>query len=264
MNPLHISNLSLENSKELNLMQQFRNLFKPNRFDKELEEALSASEETPNDLRLKIKIGEIYFKKREIAKGVSYFSSVAESFLESGFILKAIAIYKNIIRMLPGSVEYNEKLAELYHQIGMNKDAIIQYLIVVNYYQNHQNKEKVLESARKMVALDPEDIQNRMRLAEIYYNQGLQNEALMEYEEIGKQLKNKDEKEIGLLIDVLEKVFFRRPKDKELLYEICALYLKNNDPEPAMRKIEKNKLIDDAEFKSIYAEARKLFEERKK
>ena len=29
-----------------------------------------------------------------------------------------------------------------------------------------------------MAALDPEDIQNRMRLAEIYYNQGLQDEAL--------------------------------------------------------------------------------------
>lgn len=245
-------------------MQQFKNLFKPNRFDKELEEALAASRENPNDLRLKIRIGEIYFKKRDLSKGVAYFKEVAESYIDSGFVLKAIAIYKNIIRMLPGSVEYNEKLAELYQQIGMKKDSIIQYLIMINYYQNHQNKEKVLETARKMVSLDPEDIQNRMALAEIYYNQGIHDEALKEYEEIGNQLKNKDEKEIGLLIDVLEKIYFRRPKDKELLLEICTLCVKNGDLQSAIRKIEKHKLIDDPQFQPLYEQARRLFEESKK
>ena len=96
MNHPH-SNLSEMNPKESSFMQQIKNLFKPKRFEQELEEALHANQDTPNDLRLKIKIGEIYFKKKDLAKAVSYFSEVAESYIQSGFVLKATAVYKNII-----------------------------------------------------------------------------------------------------------------------------------------------------------------------
>src|SRR4030095_11583812 len=166
--------------KSSNILDQFKGLFKKEKSDKDLQDLLVQVAAHPDDLRLKIRLGEIYFRNRDLENGVSVFREVADAYLREGFVLKAVAIYKNIIRMAPGSVDFNEKLADLYQQLGMGKDAINQYLITINFYQNHGQKEKVLEAARKMVAVDPHDIGNRMRLAEIYYNHKLQDEAVRE------------------------------------------------------------------------------------
>ncbi len=244
----------------LKFLDPFKKFFVRGKYEKELQELLSQISTNPQDLRLKVKLGELRFKRREIPLGIQAFREVAESYVEEGFILKAVAIYKNIIRFAPGAVEFNEKLASVYHQLGMTKDAINQYLIVINYFQNHGEKERVLEAAKKMVAVDPAEIQNRMRLAEIYYNQGFQEAALEEYEKIGNELKVKGGKQISLLIGVLENIFFRRPKDLHLLKEICILHLKNHAPQAVIRKIEKHKLIEDPDFKKIFDKAREMEE----
>lgn len=243
-----------------NFLDQMKGLFQKNKFEKELKDALASTQANPQDLRQKIRLAEVYFRMKDIPKGIEIFTEVAEAYTLEGFYLKAVAIYKNMIRMSPGSVLFNEKLAELYKQLGLVKDAVNQYLIVIHYYQNHGQKEKVLEMAQKMVEVDPQDTPNRMRLAEIYFNQGLQKEALKEYEFIGSQLKEEGGKQLELLIDILEKISFRRPQDKNLLREICILYLKNHDPESSMKKIEKNKLEKEGDFEKIYEKAREMFD----
>lgn len=243
-----------------NFLDQMKGLFHKNKFEKELKGALEATQATPHDMRQKIRLGEIYFRMKDIPKGIEVFLEVAENYTNEGFYLKAVAIYKNMIRMSPGSVQFNEKLAEIYKQLGLIKDSINQYLIVIHYYQNRLQKEKVLEAARLMVEVDPQDVQNRMRLAEIYFNHGLQNEALREYEQIGNQLKEEGGHQLGLLIEVLEKVFFRRPQDKNLLREICILYLKNHNPEAVIKKIEKYKLEKEGDFQKIHEKAREMMD----
>lgn len=248
-----------------NFVEQIKGLFHKNKFEKELKDTLADIAANPQDLRIKIRLGDLYFRMKEIPKGVEVFTEVAEAYTQEGFYLKAVAIYKNMIRMSPGTVVFNEKLAELYKQLGLVKDAVNQYLIVIHYFQNHGQNEKILETAQKMVELDPQDVSNRMRLAEIYYNHGHQNEALKEYERIGNQLKEEGGKQLTLLIEVLEKVFFRRPQDKNLLRELCILYLKDHNPEAALKKIEKYKLEKEGDFEKIYEKAREmiLHDERK-
>ncbi len=253
----------MENTKK-SFVDQMKGLFQKNKFEKELKEVLANTQANPQDLRLKIRLGELYFRMKDIPKGIEVFTEVAEAYTQEGFYLKAVAIYKNMIRMSPGSVVFNEKLAELYKQLGLTKDSINQYLIVIHYYQNHGEKEKVLEMAQKMVETDPEDVSNRMRLAEIYFNQGLQNEALKEYEKIGTQLKEEGGKQLGLLVEVLEKIFFRRPQDKNLLREICILHLKNHNPEAAIKKIEKYKLEKEGDFEKIREKALEILEHDQK
>lgn len=245
-------------NEKKNFLDQFKGLFQKNKFEKELKEVLASVEANPHDLRLKIRLAEIYFRMKDIPKGIEVYREVAEAYTQEGFYLKAVAIYKNMIRMSPGTVEFNEKLAELCKQLGTTQDAINQYLIVIHYYQNHGQKEKVLEVAQHMVETDPQSVPCRMRLAEIYFNQGLQNEALKEYELIGNQLKEEGGKQLGLLIEVLEKVFFRRPQDKNLLKELCILYLKNHNPAAVIKKIEKYKLEKEGDFQKIYEKAAEM------
>jgi len=242
-----------------NFLSQIKKMLHKDKVAQEIEKTLLEIQAHPQDLRLKIKLAELYFKKREVSQGIALFREVAEVYLQEDFLLKAIAVYKNIIRMAPGTVEFNEKLADLYSKLGMLKDAINQYLIVIHYYQNHHDTEKMIDAAEKMVAVDPKEISSRLRLAEIYYNNGMQNKALAEYEKISQELKEKEGGgQIGLLLEVLEKVYLRRPTDQNLLKEICILYLKKHEPNIVIKKIEKSKLEQTPEFDQIYQKAQEM------
>ncbi len=242
-----------------NFLSQIKKMLYKDKVAQEIEKTRLEIEAHPQDLRLKIKLAELYFKKREVAQAIVLFREVADVYLQEDFLLKAVAVYKNIIRMAPGTVEFNEKLADLYCRLGMLKDAMNQYLIVIHYYQNHQETEKMIEAAEKMVAVDPTEISGRLRLAEIYYNHGKQDKALAEYEKISQELKEKEGGvQVGLLLDVLEKVYLRRPKDLNLLKEICILYLKQHNPDVVLKKIEKLKLEQEGAFHQIYLKAQEM------
>jgi hypothetical protein len=235
----------------------FKNLFKKSGPGQELKDLMVLSAQDPSDMRVKLKIGELYFKKRDLPKGITIFREVAEHYTQEGFLLKAIAIYKNILKISPGSVEFNEKLAELYHQMGMKADAAQQFQIVIHYYQTHGKREDSLRVTQKLVQVEPEVVQHRLKLAEIYFNQGMEEESLKEYENIARDLR-KELKQLDVLTEVYEKILLKRPKELGLLRELCVFYLKLKNPQKAIRKIEKYKLENDEQFKPIYEKAHQL------
>ncbi|MCC6271910.1 MAG: tetratricopeptide repeat protein [Deltaproteobacteria bacterium] len=237
----------------------FKGLFKKSGPEGELKEFLAMSAKDPTDMRLKIKVGELYFKKKDIRNGIAWFREVAEHYGESGFLLKAIAIYKNILKFSPGSVEFNEKLGELYAKMGMRGDASQQFQIVVHYYLTHQKGADAIRACQKLVEAEPGEPRHRLRLAEIYFNQGMQDESLKEYEKLARELR-KEMKHLDILVEVYEKILLKKPKELGLLKELCIFYLKLKNPQKALRKIEKYKLEQDEHFKPIYAKALQLKE----
>jgi tetratricopeptide (TPR) repeat protein len=241
------------------LSNLFKGLFKKAGPEGELKEFLAMSAKDPTDMRLKLKVGELYFKKKHIRNGIAWFREVAEHYTETGFLLKAIAIYKNILKFSPGSVEFNEKLGELYAKMGMRGDASQQYQIVVHYYLTHGKGADAVRACQKLVEAEPNEPRHRLRLAEIYFNQGMQDESLREYEKLARDLR-KEMKHLDILVEVYEKILLKKPKEMGLLKELCIFYLKLKNPQKTMRKIEKYKLENDEQFKPIYAKALQLKE----
>jgi len=237
----------------------FKNLFKKTGPAQDLKEFLALSAQDPQDMRLKLKIGELYFKKKDLANGIAVFREVAEHYTREGFLLKAIAVYKNVLKFSPGSVEFNEKMGELYHQMGMSADAARQFQIVIHYHQTRKNNEDATRVARKLIEAEPGEVHHRLRLAEIFTNQGKQEEALHEYERVARDLR-KEMKRLDILAEVYEKILLRKPNEMVLVRELCVFYLKLKNPQKAIRKIEKYKMEKDEHFKAIYDKAQELKE----
>lgn len=225
----------------------------------DLKEMIAQSALDPGDLRLKLQIGKKYFKKKDVQNGIAWYQEVAEKYEEEDFILKAIAIYKEILKYSPGSVEFNEKLGDLFLKVGIAADAAQQYTIVIHYYLSHHQPDNALRVCQKLVEAQPEEVQHRLRLAEIYFNQGMEEESLAEYEKVARQLR-KDLKQLDILAEVYEKILLKRPKEMNLLRELCVFYLKLKNPQKAIRKIERYKLEKDEQFKPIYEKALQLKE----
>lgn len=223
----------------------------------ELKDLIAQAAQDPSDLRLRLQIGKMYFKQKDVRNGIAWYREVAEKYVEDEFVLKAIAIYKEILKYSPGSVEFNESLGDLFMKVGIVADAAQQYQIVIHYHLTHHQPEDALRVGQKLVAAQPDEVQHRLRLAEIYFNQGKEAESLAEYENIARQLR-KEMKQLDVLAEVYEKILLKRPKEMQLLRELCIFYLKLKNPQKAIRKIERYKLEKDQQFKPIYEKALQL------
>lgn len=231
----------------------FARLFQKNKYEKILHDYEELSDTRPGDMRLKIKMAETYFKAKEIKKAVEVYDFVANHYVRENFILKAVAIYKNILKLDPALVEINIKLAELYLKLDMKVDAINQYRIVMQVYADKKDRDNLLDICHKMIELDSSP-QNYRKLAEFYQAYGMTKEALEQYQYLAKiyrENKNYDD-----LLHVYEIILPHQQKNKALIKDICILYLRNQEPDMAIRTIERYKMEGDEIFVQLIEKAK--------
>ena len=137
--------------------------------------------ENPNDASTLNRLGDLYARIDRIDEAVKLFSQIADRYTDDGFFVKAIAIYKKIIKLDPTRLAVYERLAELYHKQGLIPEARTQYQVLVDYYQKHNNPASAIGVLQKMAILIPDDPAPHVKLAELFHSQQLTEKALAEY-----------------------------------------------------------------------------------
>jgi tetratricopeptide (TPR) repeat protein len=144
--------------------------------------------DNPNDINTLNRIGDLYARIQRIDEAVDFFTQIAEQYSTEGFFVKAIAIYKKIIKLDPTRLEVYEKLAELYHRQGLVNEARTQYQVLADYYQKHDNAASAIAIYQKMADLEPSNPSYHVKLAEIYQSQQLTEKAMNEYRLIAEMM----------------------------------------------------------------------------
>jgi tetratricopeptide (TPR) repeat protein len=144
--------------------------------------------ENPNDINTLNRVGDLYARIQRIDEAVEFFEQIASQYSSQGFFVKAIAIYKKIIKLDPTRLDVYEKLAELYHRQGLVTEARTQYQVLADYYQKHDNAASAIAIYIKMTDLEPENPSYHVKLAEIYQQQKLIEKALNEYRIIAEMM----------------------------------------------------------------------------
>ncbi len=124
-------------------------------------------EKDPADLTLLNTIGDLHVRDKNLSEGLKQFHKLADAYVQEGFTVKAIAIYKKIAKLNPGSVDPLLKLGELYHLQGLGREARDQYLQAVEFYRRKNQDEQAVDVLQKVVQLDPENVTVRSRLAQL-------------------------------------------------------------------------------------------------
>jgi tetratricopeptide (TPR) repeat protein len=138
-------------------------------------------EENPNDINTLNRVGDLYARIQRIDEAVDFFNQIAEQYAGEGFFVKAIAIYKKIIKLDPTRLDVYENLAELYHRQGLVTEARTQYQVLADYYQKHENATSTIAIYQKMAELEPNNPTYHVKLAELYQQQKLIEKAMGEY-----------------------------------------------------------------------------------
>jgi pilus assembly protein FimV len=142
------------------------------------------------DLTVANTVGDLYSRLGESSKATEFFKAVGDAYASQGFTVKAIAMYKKICKLAP-SLESLLKLAELYTQQGLFNDARAQYLQVAEEFMKAGELENAVRIFQKILEMDPENSNMRIRLAEVYVRLGKKNEAWQIFSAAAESLRSK-------------------------------------------------------------------------
>jgi tetratricopeptide (TPR) repeat protein len=218
------------------VMDAARKFVDKGQIDKAVKEYLRIVSEDPKDVRVWLKIGDLYAKKGAKQDATDTYLKVARFYHEQGFFLKAVAVYKQILKLDPRLVDVIMKLAELYRQLGHMSDAMQHYESVAAHFHREGNTKQALETVKQLVDLDPENIATRIKLAELYSKEGVVEDAVREFTSACDQLRRQGRQDD--FVKVAERLLWHKPDNHELNRELAGLYLRRNDPRRALQKLQ--------------------------
>lgn len=153
------------------------NLFRRRGDDKLINEYEEIVRQNPDDYRARIKLAEFYAKQGNQQRAEEEFLTVAKSYKEDGFNLKAIATYKQVLKLNPDNSTIILELADLYKRQGLIRDAIDQYHAAIVIFQANQQKNEVLHVLKRMSELSHESVDLGLKLADLFSAEGYTREA---------------------------------------------------------------------------------------
>jgi tetratricopeptide (TPR) repeat protein len=211
-------------------------LVEKGQFEKAIKEYLKVVATDDKDVRIWLKIGDLYAKLGKKQEASETYQKVAEFYSDQGFYLKSVAVYKQILKIDPRLIDVNQRLAELYKQLGLLSDAMSQYETVAAFFHKEGRTRDALAALKQIVDLDPETVANRIKLAELYSKEQMPREAIDEFSRAAEQLK-----ESGRTDDymkVAERLLFHSPDNRPVSKELAKLYIDKGDPRRALPKLQ--------------------------
>jgi tetratricopeptide (TPR) repeat protein len=229
------------------------------------------SESSKPDPNTTNRIGDIYANKLNNLKAANeHYVKVARHYGDDGFYLKAIAVWKKILKNDPSMIEGHLALGDLNARQGLVAEAKQSLSYVVDEYIKRNKKREAGEVLRRLAEVDPADMKVRSLLAELYAREGQQDKAASEYLAIVEELVKKGklpealqfiekalksgprsplllaaaarvhhvQKNFPRAIELLEEARRAAPGDHDVSLRLAEAYLGSKRPEEARRVLE--------------------------
>jgi len=142
---------------------------------------------SPTDANVYNTIGDLCLKNKATADAVEAYTKAARFFLQEGFHLKAIALYKKILKLEPERADICTLLGDLHVVRGLMNNAIADYLAGAKVYVQKGHNTHALTLFRKIMKVDPRNMDIRLRMAELCRKEKLTDGAIAEYLTIGTE-----------------------------------------------------------------------------
>ncbi len=158
------------------------------RMEAAIKEYVKVVAETPTDHNTLNKIGDLWQRQNRLGEAVRYWLQAGDVLKNDGFNVRAIAMYKKVLRNDATRLDAIESLAELLHKERLVNEARSQYQVLADYYLKHDRKSSAISVLEKMAELEPENPSHHVKLAELFVKQKLPDKALGEYRVIAETM----------------------------------------------------------------------------
>jgi len=199
--------------------------------EKAIKELLKVLEIDRKDVKVHLRLGDLYSKVKKKEEAIKHYLEASKHYTKTGFYSKAIAVYKRVLELDEHREDVYLNMADLYQRMGMVGDAMNYYQKVAERYELDGNLKEALDIYRQMAELDPRNVINLTKLAEIYYKNGLKKEGYQVFRRALDELKEQNRFED--YVRLMEKLAKADPENTENLRELADIYIRRKAYERA-------------------------------
>ena len=175
------------------VLQNANQLAAKGQFEKAIAEWKKLLTESPSDGSVHNNIGDLQIKRNAITEAIEAYLLAGGAFHASGSALKAIAVYKKILKLDPSRYSVYQQLGDLNAERGLVNNAVSDYLTLSKLYLKDGRTREALAVYRKIVDLDPTNLNARQRLAELCLQENFRDDAVKAYFHLGKECVAQDQ-----------------------------------------------------------------------
>ena len=168
-------------------IQHAQKLGAQGQLDRAIDELRQLLDHSSNDANVYTAIGDLYLANKLVVEAIDAYSQAAGIFIRGGVALKAIAVYKKILKLDPNRGDIYIQLGDLNAERGLMSNAIADYLSGAKLYQKAGKGRDALEVYRKITTINPGNTSVRLRVADLCLRERLIDEAIEEYLHAGEE-----------------------------------------------------------------------------
>ena len=214
----------------------------------------------PRDAKLRLELGDAHRRWGEVEEAVGHYTKVADQYTQEGFEARAVAVYKQILNLDPKRYGAYVSLSELYQRMGLDSEAINSLQTAADGYHKEGMKREALELLRRMAQLDPSNTTSRLKVAELLHQEGLDEEAVAEYDEVAAEMLRQENHD--QLASVYGRILELAPKRVDVLVSLGQNCIRLRQPERAEPFVKKAVEMqpDEPEFLELLCDLYKTLE----
>lgn len=225
--------MSLDRAKALKAAQKY---LAKGQLDKAIAEFEDIVEADPKDARSALKLGDLYTKKGDTKRASATYHAVAAQYALEGMLLKAVAVYKQILKVDPSQTEAWEQLAEMYERLSLHSDALGTYEQLATAEIRAGNDARAIQLLEKVTELDPANVSAWVRYAETLSRSGESERAVEAFGHAADLLKTRGRTDD--FVKVTERLLYHKPGDHARAREVAAIYVDRGEAAQALGRLE--------------------------
>ncbi len=149
--------------------------------------------------------------------------SSAERYIQQGKLHNAIAEYEKVMKSDPKDLTVRNTVGDLYARVGDTEKAIEHFRSVGDAYATAGFTVKAIAMYKKLTKLKP-STESILKLAELYSQQGLQNDSRAQYMHVAEQMLHSGQLEAAARI--FQKVLEIDPENTTMQARLSEVYVK--------------------------------------
>jgi tetratricopeptide (TPR) repeat protein len=149
--------------------------------------------------------------------------SAAEKFVQQGKLQNAIAEYEKVLKADPKDLTVNNTVGDLYARLGETTKAVECFKSVGDAYAAQGFTVKGIAMYKKITKLHP-SVDGSLKLAELYTQQGLFNDARAQYLQVAEDFMKNGE--LDQAVRLFQKVLEMDPENVPMRVKLAEVYIR--------------------------------------
>jgi tetratricopeptide (TPR) repeat protein len=191
-------------------------------------EYLRLLEDQPSDWNLANTLGDLYVRAGQVETATELFARMADSLNEAGFLPKASAIYKKVLKLRPDHEHALLQAADIAGRLGLLADARAYLGQLIARRERSGDKPGVAEVRIRLGALDPSDFVARTDGARARIEVGDAAGAARDFKDIAAALLEKERRADA--VETLLEAKRLAPDDEDIRRQLIGLYIAAGEP----------------------------------